>query len=576
MARAAHGRAVSVMDARIDTARAGCQFLARVAVDRFARCCHIPNSLLRFQKMDIDRRHLLATAGAAAASFGLPRTASAEGHTIVTAMETTPRGFDPDIWVPGQIESAVNLYEGLVRFAMRDGANGRREIDPGRVEPHFAESWTVSPDGKDYVFKIRPGVRSPFGNALSAADVAWTYEKSASQKRTGQFMRNVSRIESVEAISANEVRFRLRDPNRIFLSALTLHVPAIFDSTEAKRHATAEDPYATRWLSANSAGFGPYHVESVQAGQQAVFVANPNYVFDKPFFTRLVWREVPSPATRVALVRTGQVQYAEQIPLQQIADLRRDRNVRVESVAAPGSATVRMNPRMAPFDNEKVRQAVAYATDYKAIGEAVFLGLGTRSRSMLNPPIPGSIDAYTYETDYDRARALLAEAGHKDGFDTTLEYSTNWWWEEPLALQMQASLAHAGIRVTPHRIPPTEIMARRAMNVWSLPFLTHLTSSFVPDPSYNMFLTAHSKGASNVNGNNDPELDRLIDASVVERDDAKWLDLVAQAQRREAESATFIETFLPGTHEVFTSAIRGYLWRPHNRLVWKDLTAGSA
>jgi peptide/nickel transport system substrate-binding protein len=273
----------------------------------------------------------------------------------------------------------------------------------------------------------------------------------------------------------------------------------------------------------------------------------------------------------VALVRTGQVQYAEQIPLQQIADLRRDRSVRVESVAAPGSATVRMNPRVAPFDDVRVRRAIAYATDYKAIGEAVFLGLGTRSRSMLNPPIPGAIDAYEYETDYDRARALLAEAGHPDGLDVTLEYSTNWWWEEPLALQMQSSLARAGIRATPKRIPATEMTARRAINVWSLPFMTHLTSSFVPDPSYNMFLTAHSRGGSNVNGNNNEELDRLIDASVVERDDQRWAQLVADAQRAQAESATFVETFLPGTHEVFASCVQGYTWRPHNRLVWKDL-----
>ena len=518
------------------------------------------------------RRRLLLAATAIAAVLGVaPREAPAQERTMVMAMVTTPRGFDPDIWVPGQIESAVNVYEGLTRFATRRGEGGRIEVDPGRVEPHLAESWTVSEDGRDYLFRLRPGVRSPYGNELSAADVVWTFEKSAAQRRTGLFMRNVALIESVEAVSPREVRFRLRDANRIFLSAMTLHIPTLFDSTEARKHATPEDPFATRWLAANTAGYGPYHVEAVQAGQQAVFVANRGYAFDRPHFTRIVWREVPSPATRVALVRTGQVQYAEQIPLQQIADLRRDRNVRVESVAAPGSATVRMNPRIAPFDDQRVRQAVAYATDYRAIGEAVFLGLGTRSRSMLNPPIPGAIDAYTFETDYDRARALLAEAGHANGLDVTLEYSTNWWWEEPLALQMQASLARAGIRVTPRRIPATEMTARRAINVWSLPFLTHLTSSFVPDPSYNMFLTAHSRGGSNVNGNNSAELDRLIDASVVERDDARWQELVAQAQRVQAESATFVETFLPGTHEVFAACMEGFLWRPHNRLVWKDL-----
>ena len=501
----------------------------------------------------------------------LTAPAIAQDNTFIMAMTTTPKGFDSDIWVPGQIETSVNVYEGLTRFGMRTGANGQPEIEPGKFEPHFAESWSVSPDGKTVVFRLRPGVKSPFGNELTAEDVVWTFNKSANQKRTGLFIKNVARIDKVEAVSRNEVRFTLTHPNRIFLAVMTLHIPALFDSTEAKKHASPDDPFATKWLAQNTAGFGAYHVQSVQAGQQTVLVANPHYVFEKPFYTRVIWREVPSAATRVALVRTGQVQYAEQIPLQQIRDLRTDKNVRVESFASPGSATLRMNPKLAPFDNEKVRQAVAYATDYKAIGEAVFFGLGTRSRSMLNAPIPGAIDAYQYETNVDRAKKLLAEAGHPNGLDVTLEYSTNWWWEEPLALQAQASLAKAGIRVTPKRIPSTEMNARRAITTWSLPFFTHLTSSFVPDPSYNLFLTAHCKGGSNVNGNCNAKLDELIDASVVERDDKKWLDIVGQAQKVQADYATFIETYLPGTHEVFVACMKGFMWRPHNRMVWKDL-----
>ena len=507
----------------------------------------------------------------AAVAIALCAPAVAQENTFIMAMTTTPKGFDSDIWVPGQIETSVNVYEGLIRFGTRIGANGQREIEPGKFEAHFSESWTVSPDGKTYLFRLRPGVKSPFGNELTAEDVVWTFNKSTNQKRTGLFIKNVARIDKVEAVSRNEVRFTLTHPNRIFLSVMTLHIPALFDSTEAKKHATPDDPFASKWLAQNTAGFGPYHVQSVQAGQQAVLIANPNYVFEKPFYTRVIWREVPSAATRVALVRTGQVQYAEQVPLQQIRDLRGDKNIHVESFASPGSATVRMNPKLPPFDNEKVRQAIAFATDYKAIGEAVFFGLSTRSRSMLNAPIPGAIDAYLYETNYPQAKKLLTEAGHPNGLDVTLEYSANWWWEEPLTLQMQASLAKAGIRVTPKRIPSTEMNARRAINTWSLPFMTHLTSSFVPDPSYNLFLTAHCKGGSNVNGNCNAKLDELIDASVVERDEKKWLDLVSQAQKVQAEYATFVETYLPGTHEVFVGCMKGFMWRPHNRMVWKDL-----
>ena len=120
---------------------------------------------------------------------------------MVMAMIATPKGFDPDIWVPGQIEAAVNLHEGLTRYGVRTGANGTSEIDPAKIEPHLADSWTVSPDGKTCVFKLRRGVKSPFGNELTAAAVVWSFEKSASQKRTGQFMPSAGRIARVEAVS---------------------------------------------------------------------------------------------------------------------------------------------------------------------------------------------------------------------------------------------------------------------------------------------------------------------------------------------------------------------------------------
>jgi len=527
--------------------------------------------------MTLPRRTLMAGVAAAplVGAIASPAQSQQTTRTLVLAMISTPKGFDPDVWVPGQIESAVNIYEGLVRHPLKTGADGKPELDFGAFEPHFAESWTVSDDGLEYIFKIRPNVRSPYSNALTAEDVLWTYRKSESQRRTGVFMKSVAQIKSVEALGPDRVKFVLNVPNRIFLAVMALHIPAIFDSTEAKKHATPDDPFAARWLGQNSAGFGPYHVQEVRQGQQAIFIANPNYAFEQPYYNRIIWREVPSAATRVALVRTGQVQYAEQLPLQQIAELRRERNVRVESVLGTASATVRMNPRFEPFTDQRVRQAVAYATDYEAIGNVVFMGMATRSRSTLAPKIPGSIEAFTYETDYEKAKQLLAEAGHADGIDITLEYSTNWWWEEGVALQMQASLAKAGIRATPKRIPPTEMTSRRSVNVWTLPFMTHWAASFVADPSYNLFLSCHSRGGSNVNANSNPRLDQLIEASISERDDAKWAELVAEAQREQARYATMVELFLPGNHEVFAARVDGFVWYPHNRLSWKSLRQAS-
>jgi ABC-type transport system substrate-binding protein len=515
----------------------------------------------------------LTLAATLAGAPPLARPAAAQpGQSIVVAAVAAPRGVDGDVWVPGSIEAVVNVYESLVRYARRTGANGQVEIDPERIEPHLAESWTVSPDGKEYVFTLRRGVRSFFGNELTAADVVFGYEKSRSQGRTGRFIAEASRVESVEALSSHQVRYRLSEPNNLFLRALTHYVPMVVDSTEAKKHATPEDPYATRWLATNTAGFGAYHMQTNRAGEGAVFVANPNYFGGRVALQRVVYREVPSSATRMSLLQAGQVHIAEELSQTQVRELRNDRRVQVASALGTGSATVRMNPGIAPFDDARIRRAIIHAVDFDALNRSVFEGLGTRSRSILPPSIPGYVEAYTYERDLDRARALLREAGHPDGIEVTLNYTTAFWWEEPLVLQLRSQLAQAGIRVNPVRLANTEFAARGAIGRRDLPFATHLANVFVLDPGYALFLSAHSRGSSNRNNYAVPEFDRLVETGIAARDPEEAKAAVAAAQRRHAEDATFIDTFFPGTFVPMHTCIRGWIWYPTNRVVWRDLS----
>lgn len=496
---------------------------------------------------------------------------NAASKTLVIAAVTTPKGLDPDFWVPGMIESVINVYEGLTRYGKKVDANGRESIDANVVLPHLAESWTVSDDGKVYVFKLREGVRSVFGNEMTSADVVWGWEKSVPQKRTGKFLRTVSRVEKVEAIDKYNVRFTLSAANRIFLKVLTLYSPSTYDSTEVKKHITAEDPWALQWISKNTAGFGAYHMQSLRAGEGAIFIANPNYIFDQPYFTKVVFREVPSPAARATLIKSGEVQWAEQMPIQLVKDLMADPKVKVESVPGTGPAILPMNRNYPPFDDIRVRKAIIHATDFDAINEAVFLGLGTRSRSFLPSVLPGHKEAYQYDYNIAKAKKLLAEAGYPNGLEVTLEYAGLWWWEEQMAVQVKDSLAQAGITLNLKLIPRTDMLTRRGPGKRTLPFFTYMTTPFVLDPGYAFLLSAHSKGSNNVNAYITPELDALIDAIVEEPDDAKWLEMIGKAQQIIADGATMIDTFLPGIHAVMAPCVTGWVWRPVPYTYWRDL-----
>ncbi|MBM3526063.1 MAG: hypothetical protein FJX57_24195 [Alphaproteobacteria bacterium] len=270
---------------------------------------------------------------------------------------------------------------------------------------------------------------------------------------------------------------------------------------------------------------------------------------------------------------TGQVQWLEELTHKQVADLRKDRRVKVVGVEGTAMASVRMNTRFKPFDDVRVRRAVALATDYAGINTAVFEDLGTRPRGIVPPIIPGSLQTIPLvEPNIERAKALLAEAGHPGGLDLTLEYSAIEWWEEGIAIQMQRSLAAAGIRVTPKKITDADMRARSAINRRDLPFFPFKDFPFVLDPIYKMFNDAHKSGAANRNDYTNAEFDKLLDDAAVEIDPAKRLALGQRAQQLHAEDATWVYIAYPGHFEPMPTCMRGYTWYPDYHERWRELS----
>ena len=514
-------------------------------------------------------RRLLATTllmlGAA-----LPVRAQAPaGNTLVIAVPYLPPSYDPDSFVPGGLQQAGNTYEALFGMATKPGPNGRLLDDVSRALPALAESYTVSADGLVWRVKLRHGVKSSFGNEFSAADVDWSWQRGNNIGANNVFNARMAGVEAFNVISADELEFKLSAPTRI-ITLMTL--VNIFDSTEVKKHLTADDPWGKTWLSRNTAGFGPYQMVSSRPGEGAVFNFNANYWGPKPFYDRVIYREVASAASRATLVRSKQVQWADEMPLQQVATLEKDPNVKVETTQLFGSASLRMNPKFKPWSDVKVREAVFYALDYDAIQKVVFNGTGTRALSAVSLDIIGGVDVNPAATDVARAKRLLAEAGFPDGMDVELTYSSNWWWEEQLAVQAKDSLAKAGIRVTLKQITPTEMAGRRAGRVADIPFFTHMSSPSVATPPYALALNALSGASMNPIAYSNPKVDALIKATLAERDEVKYLVLARQLQETYAADFVHLDTFHPPTFGVMAPCIQGWVWKPLNTFEWKYLS----
>jgi len=514
-----------------------------------------------------------ALAFAAAGAIATPAQAQ---NTLIIAAVATPESLDGDINLQSTQNTVVQVYEGITRYGRKKDASGKESLDSSVIEGHLAESWTVSPDGKVVTFKLRKGIKSPAGNEMTANDWVWSWDKSFAQKRTGNFIAGVSNVlpNGVKRVDDYTVAFNLDGPSSILLKAITLYTPGIFDSKVAKAQAAGDDPFATKWLLKNTAGFGPYHMSELKPGEQAVFAANPNYFGKKPYFDRVVYRMVPSGANRLTLLKASQVHMAENMTAQQLFELEKDRNVKVEYLPGRGVAAVRMNSAIKPFDDVRVRQAFNFATDKKTLISTVFGGKGEPASSYVATFIDGGLSGpEPYPYNPERAKKLLADAGYPNGVDVDLSFSDIYEWEEPTAIQMQNMLRASNIRSMPKRITGLDMRNRSAINVQDLPFFTYEDGPIVLDATYAAYLIAHSKGGvSNRTKFANVEVDDLINKARTELDRDKRNALMKTAQEIWVREAPWILTTFRMVGEAYSPRLKGYVAYPDDHERWIDLS----
>ena len=204
------------------------------------------------------------------------------------------------------------------------------------------------------MFKLREGVMSNWGNELTAEDVKWTWDRKFGLAAIGGFYTKVSglsRPEDVRVEGKYTISFNLDNPNPLILKIHPNLYNPIYDSTKCKEVATDDDPWAKGFIENDSAGFGPYKLESMAPRQQAVFAAREDYWQGKPAIDRVIFKEVPTSASRVQLLQGGAVDIAQYLQPLEIKGLKGVPNVEVETVPASFMIWIELNAKMAPFDN---------------------------------------------------------------------------------------------------------------------------------------------------------------------------------------------------------------------------------
>ena len=310
-------------------------------------------------------------------------------------------------------------------------------------KPDVASSWTISDDGLTFVFTLREDVRFHNGKGVTAHDVVYTWDRCQYEIiDRGRCRGELNDVVSYEAMSDYEFKVVLDKPSPVFLASMAHWSLAIVDEGSTDKQDT------------NPVGTGPYKFVEQVPGDRVVLEKNDDY-FDREILNirpeRVIIIPIKDPQTRMAAIRAGEIDFAVDVPLEQVASIATTEGVELlqqrDGITA-SYMTVIFNYREGPMADLRVRKAVALAIDRDAINRAIFFGLGVPS---CNPILESHWAYLPYECeprDVEKAKALLAEAGYGPDNPLKIKYMPeNIPVTQKMAEVIQQNLADAGIEM---------------------------------------------------------------------------------------------------------------------------------
>jgi peptide/nickel transport system substrate-binding protein len=320
---------------------------------------------------------------------------------ITVAMQLEPPHLDPTSAAAGAIDSVLyaNVFEGLTRFAA-----------DGSVVPGLAESWEISDDGLTYTFRLQDGVTFHDGTTMDAEDVKFSLDRINAADSANAQKALYAAIATIEVVDPLTVKLTLSEPNGNMLFNL------------AWGDAVIVAPESIDDIKQSPIGTGAFKfVEWVQS-DRIELVRNDAYWGTPAKLESATFKFISDPTAAFASMMAEDVDYFTGFPSpENLPQFEADPRFQVLVGSTEGETILSTNNKAAPFDNRLVREAVAHAIDRQAIIDGAMFGYGTPIGTHFAPHNPAYVDL-TGQSAYDpeKAKALLAEAGLPDGFETTL------------------------------------------------------------------------------------------------------------------------------------------------------------
>ncbi len=509
----------------------------------------------------MTRRQFLSLTAAAVAIPAINAAAQPPrrtGGTFISAKTTEAPSLDTILEQAASRQRIdVLFYNRLVEW----GADGK-------IEPVLAESWTTSPDGKTWTFKLRRGVKFHSGRELVADDVKFTYDRvmdaNIGSGGRGYFLA----IDGIEIPDKYTVRIHTKQPSASLLAALAGNWSAIVPRDEYEKRGD---------LRRTAIGTGPFILQEWVPQSHLKARKNPDY-WDKgkPYVDAVEIKIIPDEASIVAQLRTGNIHHALLEDNKNYLLVKDDKRLNAMRSPRLGFDCLIMNLGRKPFDDVRVRQAISLAIDRNEVLQVAASGLGQVTGPLTPAMKPWTLPIEAFKEWYtpnpERAKMLLAEAGFPTGFKTTIKaiptFPTMVAGSQVIAAQLKRILVDVQIIQEEYGVWIKNIIKPN----FNFDMTMNLTNG-EPDPDSLLYRRVSSVERQWTNGG-DPEVDALLDQGRVSLDHAKRKEIYDKAQRLLVEKALMIWTFSPDMIDIvqhtvhyeqhFTSLYYGF------RTVWLE------
>jgi len=564
-----------------------------------------------------------------------PATQVPRAEIVRVLAEGAPNSLDPhgDGFNRESFSAFANVYDCLLGFdrtpiaaPANAAGNGLTKqayhYDYQHLIGQLVTSFESLRDGAAWRFHLRRDATFHSGNPVNADAVKWSLDRAVSLPASQRQLASGSLTQPSQFVveDAYTLRIDLPRADRYALPNLALSYAAILDASLLRSHADASDPWATTWLREHAAGGGAYRVALFQSGQRIDYVRYDAWKSGPlPMIRRAIAQAVPDASSRMASLARGDADIVLQLAPREFDVASKLPGVATLSI--PLTNTFRFlafDTQQKPFDDVRVRQAIAYALPYNDLFEGVARGHGkplfddvksdsvseaasgaafvstsgaasgtaskvgtwtsasagsaieTVASSAVAPVWP---QVYPYATNLARARALLREAGLPNGFQTSLTLNvSDAAVAEPAALLIQHALAAIGVTISIEKAPGAQWGALQTQK--RMPFFIDWSSAWFNDPDYFYRIFFEGDWRWNFSSFHNAALTKLTDAARWEPNRARYDSLMRSAAALVIDQAPLLPLWLPAFDVAMRGDLQGFTYYIHGQVDFRDLQRG--